>query len=283
MICRRRLLAITSAALVASPARADTIWHGRAMGAQASIRLAGQGAETALAAAVDTIRRMESLFSLHDPSSALSRLNRLGLLHMPPEFSALVAQIDRVHDVTNGLFDPTVQPLWAARAQGVPPHGLRTGWHLLRRDGHDLHLPGGMGLTFNGIAQGFATDRVRRVLSSHGFDDVVVNIGEYAVGRSPARIGIADLDGTVLSQLTLTDQAVATSNPDALRFSDGTAHILDPNSRLSAPSGLNLTVVADTATVADGLSTALALDPQPVIVSKILALDDVRDVIVHRS
>lgn len=234
------------------------------MGAAASIRLAGPShlADPALVAARDTIRRMERLFSLYDPVSALSRLNRDGQLDMPPEFQRLMAEVDRMHRVTEGLFDPTVQPLWAALAEGRSVDGIadRVGWGKVRIDGAVLRFERkGMALTLNGIAQGFATDQVHRVLRAHGFKDLVVNVGEYVVGEKSRTLGISGPDGQLLETISVRNHAVATTSPLALTLADGRGHIVDPSRRRAQSIWHTVSVVAKSATVADATSTALAL------------------------
>lgn len=267
MLTRRRFLSVVAATSVAGVAASfapvRTNWTGRAMGAEVSISVgaAGRAAEVALDAARDTIQRMESLFSLYDPSSALSRLNREGKLVMPAEFARLVGIADRIHGLSGGLFDPTVQPLFTALATSaqLPSFNL-IGWKKVEIEGRTIRLgKRGMALTFNGIAQGFATDRVSEVLKAHGFDRVLVNIGEYRVGSSPMSIGIADHDGKLLAQAELHDLAVATSSPLALRFGDKRAHILSPKGAQQSPYWKTVSVVAPHAAEADGFSTALAL------------------------
>ena len=69
----------------------------------------------ALDAAVAAVRRVESLMSLFDPASALSVLNRDGVLHDP--HPQLVDVLRLAHDLaarSDGAFDITVLPLWQA-------------------------------------------------------------------------------------------------------------------------------------------------------------------------
>jgi len=264
MLTRRRLMVIAGAACLAGPSAARSEWQGRAFGADASITLRGDGAEHALNAARDTIARMERLFSLFDPKSALSRLNRDGHLHMPPEFGALIAKIDEMHRVTEGLFDPTVQPIWKALSTGdlggLDVHAV--GWEYVHRDGQKLSFKRpGMALTLNGIAQGFATDRVKAVLGSFGFQDVVVNVGEYLVGSTPVQLGVANAEGQVFRSIQLQDEAAATSSPNALALHGSHNHILHPKDHRLPSIWDTVNVVASTATIADAVSTALALAP----------------------
>ena len=52
-----------------------------------------------------------------------------------------------------------------------------------------------MGLTLNGIAQGYATDRVVAILRSEGIEHSLVDMGESrALGDGPGRPAVADRD-----------------------------------------------------------------------------------------
>jgi len=248
-LTRRRFLTITSAACLASPLDARASWSGHAFGAEARIELgAGAGAQ-ALSAALDTIRRMEALFSLYDPNSALFRLNREGYLEMPPEFAALMDRVDQAHRSTGGLFDPTIQPIWRAYAMGKAAPDIGAGWDAVKRVGQRLDLQGGMALTLNGIAQGFATDKVKAVLMAHGLTDILVNVGEYAIGDVPKTIGIATASGQLMTHLSLQNSAVATSSPDALRFKNGRSHIIAPVTSQTPLVWSTISVKAKTATM----------------------------------
>ncbi|THH35904.1 FAD:protein FMN transferase [Aliishimia ponticola] len=272
MTTRRRFLTITAAVAattLAGPARAATArWTGRALGAEASLTLHGPAARTqpALKAAIDQIREVESLFSLFAPTSALSRLNRDGYLANPaPEMLRLFRHVGDIHRLTEGLFDPTVQPLWQAHARGGDPAQAiaALGWSRVHASAARITLAPGQALTFNGIAQGFATDAVTDRLRAHGLQDVHVNIGEHRVLGPARRLGLAGQgeDGAeLLGHVTLQDAAIATSSPGAMRLAKG-FHILAPHG--GTPRWGTVSVVAETATLADGLSTALCLADLP--------------------
>ena len=189
---RRRFLAVVACAALtgsAAPPPPPLRWRGVAFGADIAITLVGaEGTEgaAALAAARSEIARIEALFSLYRPDSALSRLNRDGALEAPPpEFRALLAEARNMAAATQGFFDPTVQPLWRALAAGederegelrslVDWRGLEHGLRAVR-----LAHPG-MALTANGIAQGWAADRVAALLRRRGYRNALVTLGEYA-------------------------------------------------------------------------------------------------------
>ncbi len=257
-LTRRRLLTI-SAAFACAPhlARADT-WQGRAFGGDVSLTLHGPREITApaISDARATMRGIEMLFSLYDPASALSELNASGQLKAPsPDFLALMHASDAARRATDGLFDPTIQPLWRAFATGGDVRAARAaiGWSRVRFDAHRITLAPGQALTFNGIAQGFATDRVTDTLRAMGLTRVLVNIGEHRALGGPYRLALHDPGAGHLGTRTLSDGAIATSSPGALSLGTG-AHILHPTQR---PRWSTVSVEAADATTADAFSTAL--------------------------
>lgn len=258
---RRRFLAVAAAALAASPARAETLrWRGRALGAEAEITLRGDpaSAETALNAARDALETAERQFSLYREDSAISRLNRTGVLERPaPAFRSLIDLADTIHEATDGRFDPTVQPLWRALATGGDARAAATliGWRRLKRVGA-IRLDPGQALTFNGIAQGFAADMVSAALAQNGFAETLVDIGEFKAGSGPWRIGVADPRAGLVRTATLEESAIATSSPRATLVGGG-PHILGPAG--DAPVWSTVAVEAKSAALADGLSTAFCL------------------------
>ena len=263
-LTRRRFLTI-SAAFAAFPAHANS-WQGRAFGADVSITIHGPRdlAEPALVKARRTIREIEQLFSLYDPASSLSRLNNSGALVDPDRcFLALMKAADDAYRITGGLFDPTVQPLWRALAEEHDPTVARAaiGWERVKLDTDRITLDADQSLTFNGIAQGFATDLVVDALTRSGLANTLVNIGEYRGVGGPWSIGLSDPDHGYFGTRALTTGAVATSSPSALSLG-AHAHILHPTAR---PQWSTVSVEAATATMADALSTALVLAPRDAV------------------
>lgn len=279
---RRRFLKIAAAAMIA-PGRAvaETRWQGRALGADVSVSLTGDAAAAAsVIPRIETLlHRIEAEFSLNDPVSSLSHLNRDGRLVLSPDFRALVTATDEVHRLTGGRFDPTVQPLWRALAEGRPtgPARAALGWHRVRVSARTIRLAAGQALTFNGIAQGYATDRVRDLLAAEGFVRALVNIGEYAALGGPFRLGVEDPVAGLLGQRTLTGTAIATSSPGALSLGHA-AHILDPMG--TSPRWSSVSVVADTATLADGLSTGLCFLDSDEIAALVRTRPDISSVLL---
>jgi FAD:protein FMN transferase len=270
---RRRFLALSAAALAPLPghARTVTIWEGRGLGTALSLRLVGADphhARQTFTRVEAEIARIESLASLHI-DSALTRLNRDGRLAWPsPELVDLLALAGQVHAATAGAFDPTVQPLWLALAPGTDVTAARAliGWDRLRISAEEIRLDRAQALTLNGIAQGWAADRIAALLRAQGFTDALVDMGEIATlgaegpGGWPARI--TGPDGSPLAETRLTNRALATSSPGGT-IMNGHSHILGPEGQ--PPLWQTVSVSAPFAAVADALSTAFCLMDGPAI------------------
>ncbi len=259
---RRRFLTI-SAAMALVPrglAAEERRWTGQALGAEVSIALHGP-AERTVAALKDCtalLQEIEAEFSLYDPASALSQLNRDGILPRPsPNMHFLLGLVGELNRMTLGRFDPTVQPLWLALANGGDVAAARQsiGWRRVRTSVARIELAPGQALTLNGIVQGFATDLVTGVLEAHGFERALVQVGEMRGLGGPWTVGISDPVAGLVTTRDLTSRAIATSSPSALMLGDN-GHILDPIEE-SAPRWSTVSVEAGSAALADGLSTAL--------------------------
>lgn len=259
-LTRRYFLVAAVAAVTVSPARADRWeWRGAALGAEARIVLTGprDRAKAALAAAVDEIRRLEAMFSLHLPGSCLSRLNAAGTLaHPPRELRRLLSEAEAWRRRTEGAFDARVQPLWAHRASGgTGPGPVQTVRHArVQIAPAGVRLSAGTALTLNGIAQGTVADRVAGLLAHHGFRPPVIDAGEMRLGAGQT-VAIPHAGVT----LAPGPAAVATSAPGALRFADGGHHLLSARTGHSPNHWRAVTVVAPDAETADALSTAFAV------------------------
>ncbi|WP_370675977.1 FAD:protein FMN transferase [Pleomorphomonas sp. PLEO] len=276
-------MAFVPATLAAAPVRR---WFGNALGAHASIELVGADATLATAtfAAVEQeIARLESLFSLYRTDSALSRLNANGRLDAPEaDILRLLALVRSVHAETGGLFDPTVQPVFAAyaahfaggRTDALPAAELgdslvRVGFDQVMFDEEVVRFSKpGMAMTLNGIAQGYITDRVADLLRARGFDNVLLDIGEIQAlggGRDGGgwKVGLAaGPNGDALATtLRLKDRAVATSMMDGtlLNAAGRIGHILHPRKGAVASAFSAVSIVAGQAALADALSTAAVL------------------------
>ncbi|MEM9584354.1 MAG: FAD:protein FMN transferase [Pseudomonadota bacterium] len=226
------------------------------MGADVSLALYG-GHQDDLAAAVAEIEKTEKLFSIYDPTSELSRLNKQGGGAISYETAQILSLCDRLHSLTGGLFDPTIQPIFKAALKGSPLPWHLVGWKKLHLTRDQLHLAPGQQMTLNGIAQGYATDKVKDLLIARGYDKALVSVGEHAAIGGPFRLGLVDPEQGQVGTRVLENSAVATSSPLAMKMGRN-PHIFHPKGDRS-PSWSTVSVQADSAALADGLSTALCL------------------------
>jgi FAD:protein FMN transferase len=265
-------------------------WRGSALGAQVSIDIFQpyrEEAERIVQACLVEVRRLERQFSLYRADSAICVLNRSGILVAPEsDMVALLKASLQFSDLTDGAFDPTVQPLWQLYAEhfssekpdpdGPPAERLtealaKVGRSGLRVSEERVALPRhGAAITLNGIAQGYVTDRVVDKLRSAGLPTTLVNMGEIRVigtrpDGTPWRVGLADPErpGVLTETVDLVDRAVATTAGAGFRFDPAGrfTHLFDPRTGRSPALYRAVSVIAPTATEADALSTAFSLMP----------------------
>ncbi|WP_374300364.1 FAD:protein FMN transferase [Paracoccus sp. (in: a-proteobacteria)] len=281
---RRRFLALSACALMLpAAASAPHHWRGQALGADVTLTVQGgtPGAARAFfAEATRRLRGIERQFSLFSGSD-LRRLNALGrLAHPSDDMLAVLKLAARVHEATDGAFDPSVQPLWQARRLGEDEGAAMAlvGWQDVRIDPAEIRLSRpGMALTLNGIAQGFATDCLAEIAARHGLTRVLIDAGEIrAIGPAPLSARVEAPDGTIIRRLALRDRALATSAAFGTRIGPAgdRAHIVGPAGQ--APRWALISVSAESAAVADALSTAAVLMPRPAIDAALAAFPGAR-------
>jgi len=273
----------------ASRALKKITWTGRALGADADITLYTDDevhARETLGVMVGEIKRLEQYFSLFKENSLIQELNRGGFLNNPPdEFHELLSVALDLAEKSGGRFDPTVQPLFmalkACARQGSPQPwdddaGVRRARRLINYKNLECcrtrisFAERGMGITLNGIAQGYITDRAVGILKNAGFAHTLVNFGEYSAlqpkpGTDGWRIQLGDArrKSAVLPVWNISNSALAASTNSGYVFdgSGGLHHMLDPHSGSSARYWQEIYVEAPDATLADAASTALFATP----------------------
>jgi thiamine biosynthesis lipoprotein len=258
---RRRFLFIAAAAVVSGTARADvTTWQADMMGGSVRVDLRGPHAlaQNVATRIGDTIAEVEASASLFKAGSALNHLNAAGHLDdPPPALCDLLRLADQIHTESGGRFDPTVQPLWRALAEGRDTAAARAaiGWDRVKA-GPPVRLDKGQALTFNGIAQGYAADKVRHLLLAEGYHQALVDMGEFAAIGGPFAVSVEDPSLGAIATRRLAGNAIATSSPTAMLLGTG-FHIVGPHGE--RPCWSTISVEAQSAAVADGFSTAFCL------------------------
>jgi thiamine biosynthesis lipoprotein len=226
-------------------------------------------AHVALAAAVAAVKQVDFLMSLHRPDSQLSLLNRHGHFDQPDaRFVHVLQTAQELALRTDGAFDVTVQPLWEAAVHAESGNNALSlvDWRKLSVSRERIQLSqAGMGVTLNGLAQGYGVDQALQVLQQHGIQHALLDTGEFGtLGQradgKPWALGIRDpRHADQLAQMLAMDgRRMATSGDYETRFTDDFRqhHIFDPHSGSSPTELASVTVLAPTGLLADGLSTA---------------------------
>ncbi len=259
------------------------------MAADARVVLYARDESIARNAAEEAISRMhelEAIMSSFQPNSELSRLvaSEPGVTHrISDELYRVLDAAQQIAHHSDGAFDITIGPLtqlWRrARDTGATPDestlaeaAQLVGWRMLTLDGSNRTAKletEGMMLDLGGIGKGFAVDEAMALLRERGITRCLIGLsGDMAVGCPPPgqrgwSIAVS-ADGTREAiTVTLTNAAISTSGDhyqhiviDGVRRS----HIHDPTEpSLGLHDQTAVTVIAPTATIADGLATALSV------------------------
>jgi FAD:protein FMN transferase len=270
-------------------------WTGTSLGSPSRMLLYHSNrarAERVMALCTAEIERLERIFALYRDDSEVARLNRDGLIATPShDLLVVLAQCNRVSALSGGSFDVTVQPLWELYAKhffnaqnrakdGPDPRAIAAALALVNAGDLEFGLQRvalrrpGMGVTLNGIAQGYVADRIVGILRDNGFDRVFSDLGRSeisVIGRRPDnrpwQVGLADprQPEKIAFAMDLPQGSLCTSGGYGTRFeSTGTYHHLF-NTATGASAGhyIATSVFAPSAMVADALSTALYVTPPP--------------------
>ena len=243
----------------------------------------GPHRQEALECAQAEITALDSLLSVGNPNSEISRLNATGSGQLSEEIELLFSQALSLSRDTEGLFDPTVHPLvklWGFydKAYHVPTSQELS--QVLERvdyrrvtfdpDTGAVTLGAGQSIDLGGIGKGFTSQRVTEIMKASGVTSAMLSLGGniQCLGSkpdgSPWNIGIRNpwsQTGELYCAVQVQDQAVITSGGYERYFvEDGVTylHILDPRTGFPAQSGLSsVSIVTSNGTLGDGLSTAL--------------------------
>jgi thiamine biosynthesis lipoprotein len=230
--------------------------------------------------------RLEKLMSTWIPDSDISRVNReAGLRPVPVsgEVREVLTTARQLSEWTGGKFDITfgaLSNLWKFDhdQDGIIPDMRDVRRRLPLIDYRAIQVNDaagtvfvarkGMSIHLGGIGKGYAVDRGATILRQRGVRNFMIQSGGdiYVAGTKdgqPWRLGIQDPRGPAnrsFAELDLSDGTFSTSG-DYERFfvRDGKRyhHILDPATGEPARGTRSVTIVADRAVLADGLSTGV--------------------------
>ncbi|MBZ0130035.1 MAG: FAD:protein FMN transferase [Rhodobacteraceae bacterium] len=276
-LTRRRLLALSGAALALAPAvqaKAPAVQHldGRAFGSTWRVTLPDASGAERLRPALDALlARIDRAMSPWRADSEITAFNRASAAAgISGESAHVVAAALGIAAASDGWFDPAIGPLVHQWGFG-PIEGAPGGWRGLQLQ--DRHLSkADPRLTFDpcGIAKGRALDQMTEALIAAGHEHFLIDLGGELAARGyhPSgrdwQIAIEDprpdAPGSA-AVLRLDGKAVATSGNRVQGYDLGGrrySHIIDPRAARPALGTLaSVTVLSDRAMIADGWATAL--------------------------
>ena len=261
------------------------------------------GAQAAIDAAFDELRRVDRTMTRYSDRSDVGRAN-LHAARRPvgvePSTAHVIERALNWAEASGGVFDPCLAgavALWDVKHRSEPPprhmvrqwadRGLHRDLELDRTGDRPRvrYTDPDVGLDLGGIAKGYGVDRAAGALRDHGVRDALVNAGGdlYALGRSPDgdawKVGVrSPADPTrIVSTVRLEDRGVATSGDYEQYFAhDGRRyhHLLDPRTGTPRRTRIHSTTVsAESCLDADAAATA-AFGADPADARRLLATVD---------
>ena len=242
-------------------------------------------------AALEEVNRQMSTYRSDSEISRFNAMRETGkAMAVSHDFAAVTAEAVRLNAVTEGALDPTVGPLvnlWgfgpdktvvrepspaqieaAAKVTGIDKIILRndTTPPTLAKTRPEVYLD------LSAIAKGFGVDKVAQVLEKAGIGNYLVEIGGELHGKGHNaqgeawRVGIEQPNivqgGGTQIVVPLDNLSLATSGDYRIFHTDKNgkrlSHIIHPKTQRPISHNLaSISVLADNATTADGLSTGL--------------------------
>jgi len=261
----------------------------KAMGGPCLLRLElddEERAETAIAAAVEEVQRLERKYSRYIEDSLTSQINRAAGTGEPVSLDSETAGLlNYAHTLwceSDGLFDLTsgvLRRAWDFKSGRCPEQREiesllpLVGWELVQRDQGSVYLPKvGMQLDFGGCVKEYAADSAAMQLRRHGVVSALVDLaGDMVaigvpVGTAGWPVGIrhpAEKDRAV-AQVLLPEGGLASSGDyercleiDGKRY----GHILHPRTGWPAQGLVAVSVLAGQCLVAGSSATIAMLKP----------------------
>lgn len=270
--------------------------HRMVMGTFARVVVIAKDSDAAkkcIESAFTQINKVDDLMSDYKSDSEISNVNRDGFekaVQLSLSTCEVLQRSIEFSELTDGAFDITVGPLVelfrkAKNKQVLPNQDeiaearSKVGFEKLKLDGQDRTVRfavEGMQLDLGGIAKGYAVDKAVETMLTHGAIGGMVDLGgdircfgapfkgreHWVIGlQNPNRV--KDSAGSeVLLKLKITNGAIATSG-DYQQFimieGKRRSHIIDRKTGTSTEGLSSVTIIANNATNADALATAVSV------------------------
>lgn len=257
------------------------------LGTVANIRVYNEGKEEAMDKAFEHIADLDSRFSMQNPESEISEINRqagISPVEVSDEVFLVMETALYYAEESDGGFDPTIGAVTDLWQIGQPDAAVPDQEELeaaldvvdyrlveLNEEDQTVYLPKeGMMLDLGAIAKGYITDEAARILVEEGVNTAIVDLGGdiVVVGNStrgedePWNVGIQNPygeRGEIIGLVPVSDEAIVTSGIyERVVEEDGETyhHLIDPETGFPFVNNLaGLSVIAEDALTADALSS----------------------------
>lgn len=242
-----------------------------------------------------TFDEIDSIFNKWNPTSELSVINQAQAnqrVALSKELLNFLVETDKIVQMTNGKFDPTVEPiqsLWRKKleqeqtpsSEEIETLSAAIGWDKIHiEEGYIWKDHPSTSLDLGGIAKGYAIDLITERINQLGYPNVYVEwggeirtSGKHPEGR-PWRILVSKLGNpdhsSAVAIVDMKDESVASSGDYLQNWTvDGITyfHVIDPERCCPLVAKTNTicstTVVAPTCMLADALATAAMMFSYP--------------------
>ena len=271
IITRRNIIKITASAIGMFPYSSfadkniyNYHWKGSALGNPVEMKIytKNQGhLEKVLTMVSSEIDRLDKIFYLQDASSKINLLNKTKILLNPDqELLNAIYLSEKFFIISKGSFDITVQPIWNAYSSGKKIISDGIGFNNIEISINKIALLNkNTEITLNSLAQGILTDRIHEILLNSGIKNHLINFGEgKSSGLAPhEKKWLLSIDNNTID---ITNKGFSVSESNSTILPNKKSHLFNASIYTSAsdiPS--KTTVIANSATLADGLSTTYAV------------------------
>lgn len=254
-----------------------------AMDTYMTLKAYGADGEEALDEAIEEIQRLDALWSVGNTESEIAKLNQKKTEKVSKETIQLIQCAKKVSKETKGAFDITIYPLmelWGfpnqnyqvpseAEIKEILDSNIGMDKVMVDEKNQEITLKDEAQIDLGGIAKGYTSEQVARILKQHDIEHGVISLGGnvQAIGKkidgSRWKVGIQPPkdDMEMIGTYEACNEAVITSGGYERYFEeDGKTyhHILDPDTGKPSDQDLiSVTVISEDGMLADCLSTTL--------------------------
>lgn len=236
-----------------------------------------------LKSAQAVIESLEKELSVTDSDSGISRLNNSNGERITVNYDTaeLIKNALDLCERTDGALDITIYPILREWGFTTGEYKIPTkddiqsllkivNYSAVEADESSVRLPPGYMVDLGAVAKGYTSDKIISLFKESGITSAIISLGGnvHALGSKPDgsawKVALVDpnLPQTYIGNLEVVDKAVITSGSYERYFigDDGTryCHIISPFDGRPVNNGIaSVTVIGDSGTLCDALSTAL--------------------------